>query len=217
MKTCKKCLIEKDTQFFGNCTKAKDKLQSYCKQCYVDARSSNYQKYKARERENHRQYKKNNPDKFKKYKHDYYLKNKETVNLKSKKYRENNKEKVLETHRKYTSNKIKTDPFFKIKRNLRNRLYYALKREHWQKNTHFAEYIGCDKETLINHLESQFKSNMSWNNYGSVWHIDHIKALGFANTPDDLYKLCHYTNLQPLLIEEHKLKTTIDNKGIFSK
>mgnify|MGYP002132731409 FL=1 len=38
---------------------------------------------------------------------------------------------------------------------------------------------------------------MTWDNYGD-WHIDHIIPLNSAQTEEDLYKLCHYSNLQPL-------------------
>lgn len=38
---------------------------------------------------------------------------------------------------------------------------------------------------------------MTWDNYGK-WHIDHIVPLVSAKTEEEMYKLCHYTNLQPL-------------------
>ena len=38
---------------------------------------------------------------------------------------------------------------------------------------------------------------MSWENHGE-WHIDHKKPLASAKTEEELKKLCHYTNLQPL-------------------
>jgi hypothetical protein len=38
---------------------------------------------------------------------------------------------------------------------------------------------------------------MSWDNHGE-WHIDHIIPLSSAKNESDLYKLFHYTNLQPL-------------------
>ena len=47
---------------------------------------------------------------------------------------------------------------------------------------------------------------MSWDNYGK-WHIDHIIPLSSANSEDDIYKLCHYTNLQPLWAEDNLKKS----------
>jgi hypothetical protein len=38
---------------------------------------------------------------------------------------------------------------------------------------------------------------MSWENHGE-WHIDHIVPLSSAITEEELRKLSHYTNLQPL-------------------
>ena len=59
-----------------------------------------------------------------------------------------------------------------------------------------------DKE----HLENQFKEGMTWHNR-SEWHIDHIVPLSSANNEEELYKLCHYTNLQPLWAEENLKKS----------
>ena len=46
---------------------------------------------------------------------------------------------------------------------------------------------------------------MNWDNYGKYngcpnfgWDIDHITPLSTAMTEDDMIKLNHYTNLQPL-------------------
>lgn len=57
-----------------------------------------------------------------------------------------------------------------------------------------------EKRRLYNlkwHLENQFKTDMSWENYGK-WEIDHIVPLSSAKTEEELYSLCRYTNLQPL-------------------
>jgi hypothetical protein len=38
---------------------------------------------------------------------------------------------------------------------------------------------------------------MNWDNHGE-WHIDHKIPLSTAKNEEELYKLNHYTNLQPL-------------------
>ena len=56
-------------------------------------------------------------------------------------------------------------------------------------------------QTLKQHLESQFKDGMSWNNHGvKGWHIDHIKpCASFDLTdPEEQKKCFHFSNLQPL-------------------
>ena len=46
---------------------------------------------------------------------------------------------------------------------------------------------------------------MNWDNR-SEWHIDHIVPLSSANTEEELIRLCHYTNLQPLWAEDNLKK-----------
>ena len=46
---------------------------------------------------------------------------------------------------------------------------------------------------------------MKWDNHGK-WHIDHIIPLSSAETEEEVYNLCHYTNLQPLWGEDNLKK-----------
>lgn len=97
----------------------------------------------------------------------------------------------------YTNKRYKEDKMFAVKKNIRGRLQKALKKKFWLKNSKFAEYIGCSLNELKVHLENKFTEGMSWQNYGK-WHIDHIIPLSSVTSEEEMYKLCHYTNLQPL-------------------
>jgi hypothetical protein len=46
---------------------------------------------------------------------------------------------------------------------------------------------------------------MNWSNR-NLWHIDHIIPLASAKTEEEMIKLCHYTNLQPLWAIENMSK-----------
>ena len=39
---------------------------------------------------------------------------------------------------------------------------------------------------------------MCWNNYATYWQLDHIIPISWAKTEEDVYKLNHYSNFQPL-------------------
>jgi len=48
---------------------------------------------------------------------------------------------------------------------------------------------------------------MNWKNHGKFgWHIDHIIPLSSAKTDEEVFKLCHYKNLQPLWAFENLSK-----------
>ena len=75
-----------------------------------------------------------------------------------------------------------------------------------KKNKTF-DIVGCSPEFLKQHLEKQFTKGMSWELLGQHIHIDHIIPLSSAKTEDELYKLCHYENLQPLWAEDNLKKS----------
>jgi hypothetical protein len=67
-----------------------------------------------------------------------------------------------------------------------------------KKATSIETLVGCTIEALKSHLESQFAVGMSWENHGVGWHVDHIKALAHAKTPEEMAELFKWSNLQPL-------------------
>ena len=82
-----------------------------------------------------------------------------------------------------------------------------LKTKNMQSNSGTFKMLGCTPDELRLHLEKQFIDNMSWDNYGRYgWHIDHIIPISSAKTEEEVYKLAHYTNLQPLWAKDNYYK-----------
>ena len=75
------------------------------------------------------------------------------------------------------------------------------------KNNSSIKIIGCYPNFLKEHLEKKFTEGMSWDRMGKEIHIDHIIPLSSAKSEDEIYKLCHYTNLQPLWAEDNLKKS----------
>ena len=134
-----------------------------------------------------------------------YEQNPEKIKEGVKRYQLENKEKVRSSRRKYQNNRLKEDPKFMLIRRLRNRLYYALQKKSWKNDTHFAEYIGCTLDELKAHIESQFLPGMSWENQDK-WEIDHKVAISSATSEEELYRLSHFKNLQPLWTADNRAK-----------
>jgi len=120
---------------------------------------------------------------------------------KQKEYRDAHKN----NRRFYINNRIKTDASFKLGLNIRNLIRISLKRNGFGKNSKSNTILGCSFDEFKLHLESQFKSWMTWDNHGLYngtekygWDIDHIIPVSTANSEIEILKLNHYTNLQPL-------------------
>ena len=89
------------------------------------------------------------------------------------------------------------DPTFLLTKRLRCRVWYALCGAKKQDTN--VRLLGCTPEQARRHVENQFKSGMSWKNYGD-WHIDHIRPCSSFDLTDleQQRQGFNYTNLQPL-------------------
>jgi len=75
----------------------------------------------------------------------------------------------------------------------------------YKKQDRAYNMLGCTFDYFKNYIESLFKSGMSWENR-SEWHLDHIIPIASAKTYEEIVKLNHYTNFQPLWAKENQLK-----------
>lgn len=94
----------------------------------------------------------------------------------------------------------------KIADNLRSRINKVLKGS--SKSASTFELLGCSHDQLKLHLESKFKKGMTWKNYGTKWHIDHIEpCASFDLSSPEQQRICfHFTNLQPMRSKENLSK-----------
>lgn len=95
------------------------------------------------------------------------------------------------------------DESFALKVRLRNLIRNSFRRGGYNKFEKKTEdIIGINYNDFKKYMESKFLEGMSWTNRGE-WHIDHIIPLSSATSEDEIIKLCHYLNLQPLWGEDN--------------
>ncbi len=109
----------------------------------------------------------------------------------------------------YQINRKKTHLPTKIRNKLSSRLKDFLKTHNKDKSKSIVDFLGCTIEEFIVYIESKFQPGMTWDNYGlKGWHFDHIKPVSAfdPNDENDLNKMSHYTNLQPLWAKDNLSK-----------
>jgi hypothetical protein len=92
------------------------------------------------------------------------------------------------------------DPGFKAQCNLRKRMKDIMRSARKGGWEGIPNFTGCNTKQLARHLESCFTKRMSWANYGTYWHVDHIlPCSSFDHTdPKQVAQCWHWTNLRAL-------------------
>lgn len=151
-------------------------------------------------------------DKIRAYAKEYYRNNRDKSLAYAKQWNDKNRLKIRaqQNARLAKTRKIRwaTDPAFRIGMNTRKRIWHALQRAGIKKNFSSMEALGCSPSFFRAHLESQFTSEFTWENYGKVWEIDHTIPISKfdLNNFEEVKKAFHYTNCQPLRIEVNRSK-----------
>ncbi len=183
MKVCNKCKCKKTFDDFYKDKSIKDGFERECKLC------------------------KKQRSKI------YYKKNKEKILEKTKKaaigtdyvkkWRENNRK----YPNIYYQNRIKEDKIFKFSCNIRCLIRGSFKRgtNQFKKSAKSETILGCTIKEFKKYIEDKFIEGMSFENHGE-WHLDHIIPLSSVNTEEEVIKLNHYTNFQPLWSKDNLKK-----------
>jgi hypothetical protein len=187
-KVCIKCSVSKDFSNFYNSKSHKDGKMGTCKDCFNiivgSYRPKSYRKNKEKIKERGRKWRSEQQDYYKQWK----LAN-------------------LEHVKNYARNYKKT-PLQKLKANIRTRIAQHISGLSKSKST--LEILGLESfEQLQKHIEVNFNKGMTWENYGAgegKWVLDHKIPLALAENVQDVYKLNHFTNLQPMWWRENMEK-----------
>jgi hypothetical protein len=181
-------------------------------------------KYESKDstKEKKRQYQLDNSEKIADYQKQYNINNKERLNQYHKdryknnpewwyNYRKINRVSIAEynkeyrdLHRKeiteYNKHRHNTIPEVRLRNNISNLVAYSLNYNKESKT--FFDLVDFTLQELQEHLNLQFVRGMSWNNYGSEWHLDHIRPIAsfsITSTECQDFKNCWTLfNLQPL-------------------
>lgn len=207
-------------RFVEKVANEKEKLAKYVvenaerirmKQAEKYRKNAEYYKAKAKEYyaenqermlEINRQYRKENAEHLKQKANEYRSENRDKSRAWNKKYRDANKEKINDKLRERRRN----DPFLRLRDAIRGSIRAYLGSKKTRRGSTF-EIVGCTPDFLRGHLEKQFKPGMTWENYGSHWHVDHRIPLASGNSADEIKGLSHWTNLQPLEAIENIIKS----------
>lgn len=168
--------------------------------------------HKEQIRATHKAWRDKNADHVREKARENYHKNPQAHKSRMDKYKETHIEQVKESRHRYKvenrqkctdyqRNKRHSDPVYKFRSSFTHlmSLYRIKKGYTGTKGT--WEMVGCDFDTFLAHIQSQFEEGMTMENYGhrdGCWNIDHIIPICTAQNDEDIERLNHYTNLRPL-------------------
>lgn len=199
-KRCSDCGEHKERDQFSRRASSKDGLSTICKVCakkrFADWREKNkercsqYQKeYYAKTRDERlddkRQYYKGNVESIKEYRKTYASSKKGKAARKA--YYEANKDKILRYNQERRKKRLTESVSYRIAHSTRNRIQQCI----GAKKKGKLSRLDWSIPELVTHLERQFTKQMTWDNYGTYWHIDHILPVAsFDHTDEAQFKAC---------------------------
>ena len=135
---------------------------------------------------------------------EYYYVNRDWVLSNRKMYVKKNRAKI----NLYQKKRRDSDLNFKLAHNLRVRTNKAFKSQNVRKTNKTFDLLGCSHSFFKNWIIHQLYGNMTLENYGSVWQIDHCLAVTSFNLLDgnDMKKCFNWVNLRPMYVKDNIIK-----------
>ena len=197
-KVCQACKVEKSTDLFYRKKDTRDGRTSKCKECInLDRKNERHLKNKDKPPREPK-----SPEYHREYQRNYREKNKDILKVKAKERLARRKEHRRKYMRDYMARRRKEDPIFCLDRRIRALITKSFRSNGYTKNHKAAVILGCTFEEFVSHIESLFLEGMSWDNRDR-WHLDHITPASWATNEEEVIRLNHYTNFQPLWAEDN--------------
>ena len=97
---------------------------------------------------------------------------------------------------------------FKLAHNIRVRTNKAFKSQNVRKTNKTFDLLGCSHSFFKSWIIHQLYTNMTVENYGTVWQIDHCLAVTSFNLLDenDMKKCFNWVNLRPMYVKDNIIK-----------
>jgi len=207
-KICTKCNTEKPTNGFYKQVGQRFDVTPVCKMCTSIQHKLYYIKNKDKVKATSKGYRNANKDRCSARTKKWRKANPERAATCSSAWIKANPKKAKEFRRIREKRKLKTDPKFKLNKNMRRYIGLSLKGN--KNGRKWEDLVGYALNDLIKHLEKQFLDGMSWKNHGE-WHIDHeipISAFNFTKPEHEDFKRCWaLKNLQPMWAVENIIKS----------
>jgi hypothetical protein len=189
--------------------KNRDKIRERDKK-YREANKEKIKEYHKGWRDNNREHLnekareryKEDPQPFKERKERYVASHQEQVKESRHRYKVENRQRYAD----YERNKRQSDPVYRFRKGVIRLINGYAKKKGYAGGKGTWEMVGCDFDTFLVHIQSQFTEGMTIENYGNgegCWNIDHIIPICTAETDEDIERLNHYLNLRPLWATEN--------------
>lgn len=121
-------------------------------------------------------------------------------------YKANREEKLRKCY-EAEKKRLADDPIARLRKSLRVRLKDAMKGN--LKADRTMNLLGCNKDWLRKWIEYQFDDKMNWDNYGTVWHLDHVRPCASFDLKDpEQQRICFgWKNIRPLDKSKNMIKS----------
>lgn len=204
---CKECKVQRSSADFYLKDKKRNRYDTTCQKCRKTGAKKWHQENREISLKNKKNWHKENREtNLKRFRENYQKRMEENPKKEyedRKRWRLENTEKInVRTRERYH-----TEPNFKLGSRLRGNTNRIIKKG-CKKNCKTLKMLGCTIPLVREWLETQFQEDMTWENHGKLWHIDHFYPVACYNfiQPEEQNRCFHWSNLQPLYKKENLQK-----------